>query len=45
MNHFTVVGDTGGGDISDDTNCHCDTRIVSIDFAPISVELIRDIAP
>jgi hypothetical protein len=35
---FTIVGDTGGGDISNDDNCNDDTRIVSIEFAPVKVE-------
>lgn len=45
VNHVAVVGDTGGGDISDDNNCHCDTRVVSIDFAPVNVELVQDPNP
>jgi microsomal dipeptidase-like Zn-dependent dipeptidase len=36
-----VVGDTGGGDISGDANCHCDTRIQSIDFSPVRITLRR----
>ncbi len=36
---FTIVGDTGGADISDDDNCNDDTRIVGIRFAPVRVEM------
>jgi hypothetical protein len=36
---FTIVGDTGGDDISHDDNCNDDTRIVKIEFAPVRVEL------
>lgn len=35
---FTIVGDTGGDDISHDDNCNDDTRIVKIEFAPVEVE-------
>lgn len=35
---FTIVGDTGGPDISHDDNCNDDTRIVKIEFAPVRVE-------
>ena len=34
-----LVGDTGGGDISNDANCNCDTRIVRIDWNTVSVTL------
>ncbi len=34
-----VVGDTGGADISGDSDCNCDTRIVRIDLKPVSVTL------
>jgi hypothetical protein len=37
---MVVVGDTGGGDISTDTNCNCDTRIVRIQLNPINVTLV-----
>ncbi len=37
---FYIVGDTGGNDISDDNNCNDDTRIVKIEFAPVSVEMV-----
>lgn len=36
---FAIVGDTGGADISDDTNPKNDTRIVAIEFNPVLVEL------
>lgn len=36
---FAIVGDTGGNDISDDKNPKDDTRIVSINFAPVRVDL------
>lgn len=39
VSRILVVGDTGGGDISADANCHCDTRIVKIEFKPISVTI------
>ena len=39
MARLVVVGDTGGGDITDDANCHCDTRIVHIDLKPLNVTL------
>jgi hypothetical protein len=39
---FHIVGDTGGDDISDDTNCNDDTRIVKIEFAPLSVEIVNE---
>ncbi|RCR66306.1 hypothetical protein [Larkinella punicea] len=38
VKYFTIVGDTGGGDISHDDNCNDDTRIVGIEFAPVRVE-------
>ena len=34
---FHIVGDTGGDDISDDNNCNDDTRIVKIEFFPVTV--------
>lgn len=34
---FHIVGDTGGADISDDDNCNGDTRIVKIEFNPVTV--------
>ncbi len=36
---FHIVGDTGGADISDDDNCNDDTRIVKLEFNPVSVTL------
>jgi hypothetical protein len=38
---MVVVGDTGGGDISGDANCNCDTRVSSIELAPIQLTLRR----
>lgn len=37
---MVVVGDTGGGDISHDADCNCDTRIVRIEFNPIQVRVV-----
>jgi hypothetical protein len=34
-----VVGDTGGGDISTDADCNCDTRIIRIELNPMNVTL------
>jgi microsomal dipeptidase-like Zn-dependent dipeptidase len=34
-----VVGDTGGGDISTDADCNCDTRIVRIEWNAVNVTL------
>ncbi len=36
---FGIVGDTGGNDISRDSNPKDDTRIVSIEFNPVEIEL------
>jgi hypothetical protein len=36
---FHIVGDTGSADISDDDNCNADTRIVKLEFNPVSVTL------
>jgi hypothetical protein len=41
VRYFSIVGDTDGTDISDDNNCNDDTRILSIDFFPIKIELRR----
>jgi microsomal dipeptidase-like Zn-dependent dipeptidase len=41
----TVVGDTGGSDISTDNDCRCDTRIARIDFKPVSITLAGDRPP
>ena len=35
---FYIVGDTGGDDISTDSNCNDDTRIHKIEFFPIKIE-------
>lgn len=37
---FSIVGDTGGPDISTDDVCKDDTRIERIDYAPITVSLV-----
>jgi len=37
---LVVVGDTGGGDISNDNDCNCDTRIVRIEFNPITATTV-----
>jgi Membrane dipeptidase (Peptidase family M19) len=39
INQLTVVGDTGGGDISNDSDCNCDTRITGIVLNTINVTL------
>ncbi len=36
---FHIVGDTGGDDISTDDNCNDDTRIVKIEFFPVTLEM------
>lgn len=36
-----VVGDTGGADISADADCNCDTRIKSVELAPVRLTLAR----
>jgi hypothetical protein len=37
VKYFHIVGDTGGDDISHDDNCNDDTRIVKIEFFPVTV--------
>lgn len=37
VKYFHIVGDTGGDDISNDDNCNDDTRIVKIEFFPVTV--------
>jgi hypothetical protein len=39
VSRIVIVGDTGGGDISTDSNCNCDTRIVRIEFKTIEATL------
>ena len=39
VSRVALVGDTGGADISSDANCHCDTRIVSIEFRSVQATL------
>lgn len=41
VNYFHIVGDTGGPDISDDDNCNDDTRIVKIEFFPLTVMMTK----
>lgn len=36
---FNIVGDTGGADISNDDNCNDDTRIVKLEFNPVTVTM------
>jgi hypothetical protein len=36
-----LVGDTGGGDISGDTDCNCDTRISEITFNNLALRTAR----
>ena len=38
---LVVVGDTGGGDISGDADCNCDTRIVSLEILPVRLTTAR----
>jgi hypothetical protein len=38
LNFMEVIGDTGGEDISEDGDCHCDTRIHAIEFNGLDVE-------
>lgn len=38
---FHIVGDTGGEDISTDDDCNDDTRIVKIEFFPVTVDMIK----
>lgn len=33
----SLIGDTGGDDVSDDADCHCDTRINYIAFSDVNV--------
>jgi len=39
VNLMQVIGDTGGGDISGDNDCGCDTQIRRISFNPVTVTL------
>jgi microsomal dipeptidase-like Zn-dependent dipeptidase len=39
ISRLTVVGDTGGNDISNDADCNCDTRITGIVLNTINVTL------
>ncbi len=34
---LSMIGDTGGEDVSDDGDCHCDTHIEFIEFVPIEI--------
>jgi hypothetical protein len=36
-----IIADTGGDDVSEDDNCHCDTRVEKITFKPFGL-LIKD---
>lgn len=38
---FHIVGDTGGDDISTDDSCNDDTRIVKIEFFPVTVDMVK----
>lgn len=38
VKYFHIVGDTGGPDISTDSNCNDDTRIVKLEFFPVELE-------
>lgn len=35
---LSLIGDTGGDDVSDDDDCHCDSHIEFIEFVPIEIE-------
>lgn len=37
VKYFHIVGDTGGDDISNDSNCKDDTRIEKIEFFPVTI--------
>lgn len=37
LNTLSVIGDTGGDDVSDDGDCGCDTRIHAIEFNALEV--------
>lgn len=39
VSQVVIVGDTGGNDISSDSDCNCDTRIVRIVMKPINATL------
>lgn len=39
---FHIVGDTGGDDISNDTNCNDDLRIHKIEFFPVKLEMTKE---
>lgn len=43
LNFIEVIGDTGGDDVSDDADCHCDTRIHAIEFNGLDVEFENSI--
>lgn len=40
VKYFHIVGDTGGDDISNDSNCKDDTRIEKIEFFPMKVFIV-----
>jgi hypothetical protein len=42
VREIKLVGDTSGDDISTDSDCRCDTRIVKISFLPIKIKLRPD---
>ncbi len=42
---ITLIGDTGADDVSDDNNCHCDTRIDDIVFNNVTFTLDEDTEP
>ncbi len=39
VRQFLIIGDTGGGDVSNDDDCTCDTQIRRIDMQPLQVYL------
>lgn len=41
VKYFSIVGDTGGDDISNDDNCNDDTRINKLEFFPVTIEMYQ----
>lgn len=37
VDELVVIADTGSSDISNDSNCHCDTQIRNITFQPVDI--------
>jgi len=45
IERIEVIGDTGAQDISDDSNCHCDTQIRSLKLTSVELTLDGGIVP